>query len=144
MTTPSNNLQNLDEKLSGRLKRQYKHFEDYCNAQTRLQNALIEEDREFLPSTLQDCVDALQIVVSKIQEDRKDLATFNLNNGRKQKILEEHISRSERIIKTIFHNGGKYHPSGIPASSDDVNMKTVAMATLRASLTKTQRKLGLQ
>eukprot|EP00543_Licmophora_paradoxa_P016207 CAMPEP_0202469092 /NCGR_PEP_ID=MMETSP1360-20130828/77437_1 /ASSEMBLY_ACC=CAM_ASM_000848 /TAXON_ID=515479 /ORGANISM="Licmophora paradoxa, Strain CCMP2313" /LENGTH=143 /DNA_ID=CAMNT_0049094303 /DNA_START=46 /DNA_END=477 /DNA_ORIENTATION=- len=143
MTTDhSSSFENIHQKV----KLQYQHIEEYCNAQTRLRHAMIEEDRELQGSLCHECIDQLQRIVQKIQKDQSDLSSMVslIMNERQQAALSEHIARSERVLETILRSGGMFYTDGIPSSSDDVGMKTVALSTLWASSNKLQRQLGLR
>lgn len=125
------------------LKRQFQHVEKHCNAQTRFHNALIEEDRAFQSTALQTFMAELDSSLKKVQKDLEALKTTTLRNRRRMEVLSAHIELSERVLLTIFENGAVLHPNGIPATKDDVAIKTVALSALRASILKLERKLGI-
>jgi hypothetical protein len=129
--------------LHSLLQQQSQHVEEYCNGQTRLQNALIEEDRTFQASSIQTNIVELDQTLRNVQKDLKNLKMKQLHGHRRKEVLSDHIQTSERVLLTIWENGGMLHPNGIPASKDNVAIKTVALSSLRASIAQVQRKLGI-
>jgi hypothetical protein len=125
------------------LQQQAQNVEEYCNAQTRLQNAVVDENRMFQASVIQTCIVELQKTLSTVQNDLIALQSKELRGHRKKEILSDHIQLSKRVLLTIFENGGMLHSNGIPASKDNVEIKTVALSSLRASVLQVQRILGL-
>lgn len=133
-----------DESLRLVLKQQSSLCEAYCNAQTRLQNALIDghshpHSQLLLHQTLTELSDC----TASVQENFKLLSTMQLNDRNKQAALETHVQRSKRVLETLFESGGKLDSLGIPVSKDDVEMKTVALATLRASIAQVEKTLSV-
>jgi hypothetical protein len=110
MTDPNN--------LSTRLQEQYQHVEEYCNAQTRLFNATINS---------KDAADAVANLSQATRRIRQDLQ--KLQNCRQDK----HLEVSRRVIQTIGRNPS-WHANGLPEGSAKVQVFTVALATLKASI----------
>ena len=133
-----------DSGVLGLLHRQYRNLETYCNAQTRIQNALIEEKRTtaLFSLKLHAHLDNLQSSLQQVQSDLRQLQTIELGHPRLQRLLVAHIERSRRILKTIYNSGGAFHANGIPVYKDDVETKTVALASLNASIADLERKIG--
>lgn len=137
------------DSLQSVLKAQYSHVEEYCNAQTRLQNQFIDI-RDGRPKVLHqyDLQQAnldLSNSISKVQTDLGTLSsTLKLLEDRNQQIaLQAHVQRSNRVLETIYNNGGRLHSIGIPASKDNHEIKTVALATLRASIAQVEKALSM-
>lgn len=126
------------------LHQQYDHLEEYCNAQTLTQNALIEDNRKAAQysHTLQAHLDHLQTSLQHVQSDLKQLQLMQLTHPRLQQLLVTHLERSQRILKTIYHGGGRFHANGIPDGKDDIDAKTVSLACLKASIAEIERKIG--
>lgn len=135
--TPNNNIIQA-------LHQQYDHVEEYCNAQTRFQNALIEDERKAAQysHTLQAHLDHLQTSLEHVRSDLKQLQSIQLTHPRLQQLLANHLERSQRILKTIYNSGGRFHTNGIPAGKDDIEAKTVSLACLKASVAEIERKIG--
>jgi 23S rRNA C2498 (ribose-2'-O)-methylase RlmM len=125
------------------LQRQFQHVEQYCNAQTRLHNALLEEDRAFQSTSLQTYIIELEECLRKVQKDLGSLQAKELRNQRRMEVLLSHVERSKRVLLTVYENGAMLHPNGIPATKDNVAIKTVALSTLRASMVQLERKFGI-
>jgi uncharacterized coiled-coil DUF342 family protein len=125
------------------LQRQFQHVEKYCNAQTRLHNALIEEDRAFQSTSLHTYIVELEDCLRKVQKDLGYLQEKQLRNQRRMEVLSSHVERSKRVLWTVYENGAILHPNGIPATKDNVAIKTVALSTLRASMVQLERKFGI-
>ena len=126
------------------LHEQYSRVEAYCNAQTRLRNALMEDERTtaLYSHTLETLVQHMQTTVQRVQSDLKQLQTMRLGHARLQPLLLDHVERSRRILKTIYNSGGRFHTNGIPDGKDDIETKTVALACLKASIAQIERKIG--
>mmetsp|Transcript_29190 Transcript_29190/g.44130 ORF Transcript_29190/g.44130 Transcript_29190/m.44130 type:complete len:154 (-) Transcript_29190:318-779(-) len=141
---------NNDDWLRNFLNQQYLHAEYYCNAQTKLQNSLLQQQNNAQQSCsskhvqMESAVLELSAAVQDVQQDletlrRTIIADDNNNNNihpRKQTLLQGHVELSERVVMTIYEHGGMYHPNGIPATKDDIEIKTVALASLRASIAR--------
>ena len=138
---------NEEENLRRILDEQSSSVEAYCNRQTRLQNALIESrdgrSHAIHQLTLQQCTLDLSDSIGKVQENLQTLSSVELSDRNKQKALETHVARSKRVLETIHQNGGNFYPNGIPASKDDDEAKTVALATLRASIAQVEKAIAL-
>ena len=137
-----------DEDLRRILKEQYNHVEAYCNSQTRLQNALVGRrdgrSRVFHQQYLEKVTLDLSDCTEKVQENLKRLSSHRqLVDRNKQQALDTHVARSKRVLETIYQNGGKLSPLGIPVSKDDDETKTVALATLRASIAQVEKALAV-
>jgi hypothetical protein len=130
------------------LNSQYEHVESYCNAQTRLQNALTEGNRsksdphQLYQAKLNQHVTSLQKTLGKVQSDLVELEGYNIKNERLQQLLDSHVERSKRVLTTIYRHGGIYHANGLPAGKDSIEEKTVALSALKASITQIQRVIG--
>jgi len=135
-----------DDDLRRILKEQSRIVEKYCNAQTRLQNGLLDsrDGRSHVlhQQTLQQATIDLSDCTEKVQGNLRKLSSYQLADRNKRKALDTHVERSKRVLETIYHSGGKLHPLGIPASNDDDETKTVALATLRASIAQVERALA--
>ena len=131
-----------NQRLAHMLQQQFQNLEDYCNCQTHLQNSLVDEDRRFQASTIQMNMDQLQQALKNVQSDMQTLKMITLRNHRRMDVLLDHIQLSERVLLTVFENGAMLHTNGIPATKDDISIKTVALSSLRASMARVQRKLG--
>eukprot|EP00547_Thalassionema_nitzschioides_P013706 CAMPEP_0194239290 /NCGR_PEP_ID=MMETSP0158-20130606/5802_1 /TAXON_ID=33649 /ORGANISM="Thalassionema nitzschioides, Strain L26-B" /LENGTH=151 /DNA_ID=CAMNT_0038973731 /DNA_START=20 /DNA_END=475 /DNA_ORIENTATION=- len=115
------------------LNQQYEHLELYCNAQTRLQNSLLQQQLHRQHNdTRTEWVMELSHAVQDVQQDLETLRNHTCSHPRKQELLQRHVELSERVIKTIYEHGGMYHRNGIPATKDNIEIKTVALASLRA------------
>ena len=129
------------------LKAQYGHVEAYCNAQTMLQNELVDSrhGRSHLlhQHSLQQATLCLSNCISDVQEDLRTMVACTLSDRNQQKALDAHVQRFIRVLETIYHNGGRFHSNGIPASSDNHDTKTVALATLRASIAQLETALDM-
>lgn len=146
-----------NDHLQVLLKAQYEHVEAYCNAQTMLQNELVDiasRDGDGVRSCsqirYQHAVQqaTLEFVnsISKVQEDlRMLLAACQQRSDRNEQreALDAHVQRSIRVLDTIYHNGGTFHSNGIPASNDNHETKIVALATLRASIAQLKKALAI-
>lgn len=136
-----------EEGLRRILKEQYARAEAYCNAQTRLQNALVESrdgrSRVLHQQSLKQATSQLLDCTEKVQDNLNKLSLCQLDNRNQQKALETHLARSKRVLETIFQNGGELSHLGIPVSRDDVEIKTVALATLRASIAQVEKALAV-
>lgn len=136
-----------DENLRLILKEQSASCEAYCNAQTLLQNALLDGrdggSYEVHQQTLQQTTMDLSNSIEKVQDVLQRLSSFRLADRNKQKALDTHVERSKRVLTTIYNSGGKFHSLGIPATKDDAEAKTVALATLRASIAQVEKALAL-
>ena len=136
-----------EENLRRILEEQSSRVEAYCNEQTRLQNALIDsrggQSHAMHQLILQHCTLDLSDSIEKVQENLQTLSSVELSDRNKQNALETHVARSKRVLQTIHESGGKFYPSGIPASKDDVAAKTVALATLRASIAQVEKAIAL-
>jgi hypothetical protein len=145
-TRESDNKDNLQSLL----KAQYSQVEEYCNAQTRLQNELVVvSSRDGRPTkglyhqrALQQTTLDLVNSISRVQTDLGTLSTLKLEDRNQQNALEAHVQRSNRVLETIYNNGGQLHAIGIPASKDNHEIKTVALATLRASIAQVEKALS--
>mmetsp|Transcript_36975 Transcript_36975/g.42173 ORF Transcript_36975/g.42173 Transcript_36975/m.42173 type:complete len:208 (+) Transcript_36975:3-626(+) len=77
--------------------------------------------------------------------DTTSIRKIHQELNRKEMILLEliknHLDLSERVLYTIYEHGGMYHLNGLPATKDDLEIKTVALAILRASKGQIQNKL---
>lgn len=137
-----NEKEKEEEPLRLLLQKQYQHAEEYCNAQTRLHSALVDNrphsqlDQLLFHHTLQRALEDMKESTDKVRSDlvsleesRTEVANHNLH-----KALQTHLETSHRIVQTMFHSGGRFHTSGIPANKDDYESKMVALATLRASI----------
>jgi hypothetical protein len=105
------------------LQEQYSQVECYCNAQTRLHNAIQTTSSESTAKAVIALSDSLQKL-------RLDLQLLRMKENSR---LEEHLRLSDRVIETISRNPG-WHANGIPASSNNIKLNTVALATLKASI----------
>ena len=132
------------------LLEQYQHLEEYCNAQTRLHNILIDNkstsqqkwdkvlyDHKLQQTTL-DLNDCIKKVKSDLIEIDKQLLIHTNNSSLDRnacEALQQHLTRSRRVVQTIFESGGQLHGCGIPAKkgNNDHDSKLVALASLRAS-----------
>ena len=104
--------------LSTRLQEQYKHVEEYCNAQTRLYNATISS------KDVADAVANLSQATRRIRQDLQDLQKCQ---------QDQHLEVSCRVIQTIGRNPS-WHANGLPEGSSKVQVFTIALATLKASI----------
>jgi phage baseplate assembly protein gpV len=129
------------------LKTQYGHVEVYCNAQTLLQNELVDSrngrSQILYQHALQQATLDLSNSISEVQQDLRMLAACKLSDRNQQRALDAHVQRSNRVLETIYHNGGRFHSNGIPASKDSHETKTVALATLRASIAQLEKALAM-
>lgn len=127
------------------LGRTFKHVEKYCNAQTRLQNVLIEGDRVSLAASLQTLVIQLEDSITGVGGNLDELkkAKDDLSSARRREALSEHIDCCGRVVSTVFASGAMIHSNGIPTTADDIAMKTVALSVLKASTAQVERKLGV-
>jgi hypothetical protein len=142
-----------NDHLQVLLKAQYGHVEAYCNAQTMLQNELLVDisrddgvrscSQIRYQHALQQATLGFVNSISEVQEDlRMLLAACNQRSDRnEQRALDAHVQRSIRVLDTIYHNGARFHSNGIPASKDNHETKTVALATLRASIAQLEKRL---
>jgi dsDNA-binding SOS-regulon protein len=140
---------NEEENLQVILKEQANVYQEYCNFQTLLQNALVESSRNGRSHVVhqQELLLATQNLsdsTERVQENFQKLSSCRLSSNRnKQEALDTHVARSKRVLETIYNSGGKLHPLGIPTSKDNVEIKTVALATLRASIAQVEKALAL-
>lgn len=138
---------NEEEKLRLLLQEQAEVCQEYCNAQTLLHNSLLDSrngrshiiHQQILVQVSQDLSESIE----NVQENLRKLSALSLADRNKQKDLKEHVVRSKRVLQTIFDNGGKLHPIGIPINKDNIETKTVALATLRASIAQVEIALTL-
>jgi hypothetical protein len=141
------------DSLQSVLKAQYSHVEEYCNAQTRLQNELVHVDshdgrpRGLHQRALQQATLDYANSITKVQNNLGTLTTLlsthKLEDRNQKLALEAHVQRSNRVLETMYNNGGRFHSIGIPASKDSHEIKTVALATLRASIAQVQKALSV-
>lgn len=125
------------------LQQQAQNIEEYCNSQTRLQNALIEENRMLQASVIPRYIVELQQALRAVQNDLRALESKELHGIRRKEAIHDHIQLSKRVLLTVFENGGMLHSNGILASKDNIEIKTVALSSLRGSIFQVQRKLGI-
>jgi hypothetical protein len=116
--TDSHRNMNDPNNLSTHLQEQYKHVEEYCNAQTRLYNATISS------KDTADAVANLSQATRRIRQDLQKLQNFQ---------QDQHLEVSRRLIQTIGRNPS-WHADGLPEGSSKVQVYTVALATLKASI----------
>jgi hypothetical protein len=160
------------ESLFQLLEAQYEHTVDYCNAQTALQNAFVTPSSSSASSmgtttstkiNVASAVQSLQTSVSRVQMNLKRLENvlddLNDDDEHKKSIMDRvvvqawtnHVARSRRILSTLYATAS-FAPHGVPtftttegdADGDDdvINRKTVALATLRASIHQVQEILN--
>ena len=125
------------------LQQQAQNIEEYCNSQARLQNALIDENRMLQASIIQMRIVDLQQALLAVQNDLLALESKELHGHRRKEVISNHIQLSRRVLLSVFENGGMLHSNGLPASKDIIEIKTVALSSLRASTLQVQRKLGI-
>mmetsp|Transcript_9803 Transcript_9803/g.13811 ORF Transcript_9803/g.13811 Transcript_9803/m.13811 type:complete len:164 (+) Transcript_9803:55-546(+) len=140
------------EFLQKLLLKQYQHVEEYCNAQTRLQNALMDNrstsqhkwetilHRHTLQQSTLDLNESIQRVKSDLIEIEKQImlqedGSNSFLDRNVREALEQHMKRSRRVVQTIFGSGGQLHTCGIPVNggNQDHDIKIIALASLRAS-----------
>lgn len=139
MSDDSNN----DDWLRNVLNQQYLHAEYYCNAQTKLQNSLLQQNQQTSKHGMESTVLELSAAVQDVQQDLETLRTIAMDlPSRTQALLKDHVELSKRVVMTIYEHGGMYHPNGIPATKDNIEIKTVALASLRASKVRLEQRLS--
>jgi hypothetical protein len=151
------------------LQEQYSATEDYCNAQTALRNVVVSRQeisadgsawnknhqRLVLNQALrqhQKSHDRLHSNLQALKQQESYMsASSNISNPESSYVLRstvpvdllsQHIRRSQRILETIYYEGGgAYHPNGLakPMTTDSISTTTtsnmmVALSTLRASI----------
>ena len=146
----------LSQRIAVTLEHQYAHVAAYCDAQTTLGNILVHRGRD--PKARK--IDPLLVVprppeefnaVVTIQTARTNLKNdwvaiqeliqeTTSSNTAIHTLLEQHWKLSRRVVQTVHD---PYHRNGIPVVTDvrreDPNeRKTVALATLRASVARLQ------
>lgn len=150
------------KSLSTLLREQYSATEDYCNAQTSFRNAVVSRQDSsnsgqspmrlnryvVLNQALmhhQTALDRIQENLQHLHEHHNALSesyeTPDSGSALLQKVLSQHLQRTERVLRTIYiEGGGVYHPNGLPVptgegeSENAASALMVALSTLRASM----------
>lgn len=144
-------------ELSSLLQEQYRHVEEYCNAQTRVYNSTVltkaSTQRDGIKGGLSvnknmepsRAVAELSNAVACVRQDLKgltlilkqsdDIDTINHPRMISASLLREHIHLSRRVIQTISHNPS-WNVHGIPATSFNMEANMVALASLKASIAR--------
>ena len=148
----------LEDKIRTTLETQYAHVESYCDAQTTLGNLLINRGKDTPqpklhphllavpppPDEYTACL-TIQQALSNIRQDWNNLQelleeTQNHNHSGVHSLLQQHWSLSKRVLQTVQD---VYHRNGIPIPTnrtvDPTERKTIALATLRASIARIQQ-----
>ena len=148
---------NHTSTISRLLRQQFAVVETYCNAATRLANvAGPNNDDSWITATrafqqairrvhrhvaeMEAAVMSLRRSVETSEEDDDDHDLKALEVA-----VKEHYERLRRILTSIFIHNASFHglngfvPS--PTRDSDVDVRLVALATLRASIQKTQKLL---
>lgn len=146
-------MQEFEEKwLRTSLQEQYQCVEEYCNAQTRLNNALVNNrsrsqhkwERVLYEHTLQKATQGLSESIQTVRscmikiESQIPKGLFPLSdsdgNRNTRQAWQQHLERSRRVLQTLFQSGGgQFYASGIPVGKYDSESKMIGLATLRAS-----------
>jgi hypothetical protein len=143
--------------LSSLLQEQYRHVEEYCNAQIRVYNASVQTkaptQRDGIKGGLSvnknmeasRAVVELFNAVACVRQDLKgltlilkqsdDIDTVHHPRMLSPSLLREHIHLSRRVIQTISHNPS-WHAHGIPTTSFNMEANMVALASLKASIAR--------
>jgi AraC-like DNA-binding protein len=129
--------------LASVLQEQSHVFEEYCHLQTLLNNDLLEEDRYFQRINLNRRTLELMTTLEKVKNVMKLLKSKTLQEEKRMNALAQHLDVSERVLCTLFEHGAKLNPNGIPMTNDNVEIKTVALSTLQASILLLQRNLSM-
>ena len=156
--------QKEQNRLSLLLQYQYDHVEEYCNAQTNLNNILIQRtdnntntytSSRNLSVLLVPAISNLQEKLAYVQNDLTSLEEFVQtceqhsisSRSVSLSLLQQHVERSRRVLKTVYE---PYHVNGIQFPSkqktvmsglDSIETKTIALASLRASIIKLQQQI---
>jgi len=120
--------------ISELLDEQYNNVEDYANSQSRLVNA-------FLKRNTMETEEGIDVAMAMEQQD----TSRQRIQGNFRRLFEipefhtkykPHMDLSYRVVQTISNNP-TWHPMGIPSHVDGIlQSNTVALACLRASITK--------
>jgi hypothetical protein len=144
--------------LSSLLQEQYRHVEEYCNAQIRLYNSTVlikaPTQTDGIKGSLSvnknmetsRAVAELSNAVACVRQDLKGLTliveqqsddsnTIHHSRMVRTSLLREHIHLSRRVIQTISHNPS-WHVHGIPTTSFNMESNMVALASLKASIAR--------
>jgi hypothetical protein len=145
------------DKILATLEAQYTHVEAYCDAQTSLGNVYIQrgKSQEATTRTIHPYLQleqpspeytALQQVRTSLHAIHQDwqiihqlLEELNHNDKEIHAMLLRHVALSKRVLQTVQD---RYHRNGIPiltSSQSSLERKTVALATLRASIARIQQ-----
>lgn len=158
------------DKILSLLENQYAHVEAYCDAQTTLHNTLVNRGSSkgsatqkkhpvhpYLDLTLHQPPEEYKAVMN-IQKSLnsikgnwtalQELVETDKDNDTNRNpiiasLLQNHMALSRRVVKTVQD---PYHRNGIPTTSsgggeNSTERKTVALATLRASMARIQEAL---
>lgn len=160
------------------LREQYSAIEDYCNAQTSFRNTIVaRQDSSISGSTstgldrqlclnqalmnhqvaldrVDDNLHALHQLLKALSPSNETTSSQSPMKTRKtdstalQQVLSQHLQRSERVLQTIFmEGGGAFHPNGLPVPMREAESEStssalmVALSSLRASIQLVQEHL---
>ena len=110
------------------LEEQYTVTENFANAQSRLLNAsMTKSSEDEIRSALASMNKAKRSVRSCMQQ---------LQEEDSLRAYPTHVSLSNRVVQTISKNPS-WHSNGIPSHATNIlETNTVALATLKASITR--------
>jgi hypothetical protein len=132
-----------NQLIASLLQEQFQVFEEYCQSQTLLNREILEKDRRFQGMNLNLRTIELMKTLEKVKNLMKLLQGKKLQGEKRMDALIRHLDVSKRVLCTIYENGAKLHPNGIPLTNDNVEIKTVALSTLQASSLLLQRNLSI-
>ena len=110
------------------LEEQYTVTEDFANAQSRLLNASMTKSSE----------DEIRSALASMNKARRSVRSCMqlLQEEDSLRAYSTHVSLSNRVVQTISKNPS-WHSNGIPSHATNIlETNTVALATLKASITR--------
>ena len=131
-----------NQVIDSLLQEQFQIFEEYCQLQTLLNRDLLEKERRFQSINLNLRIIELMKTLEKVKNVMKLLLGKTLQGEKRMDALFRHLDVSKRVLCTIYEHGAKLHPNGIPLTDDNVEIKTVALSTLQASMLLLQKDLS--
>lgn len=129
------------------LNEQFPLVERYCNAATQLSHQIVDTDDDSILQGTHELLRALQ----RVHRHLEQMARFVESDAqRMERPLREHLERTKRVLNSIFQHHASFRgldglatPPVVAADGEIVDVRLVALATLRASIQTTREQCAL-